>query len=194
MLKELITLISNMFKTPEQLGYIPPQATPEAPKVEVPVEVPLEIKWDPSPNFSIRHTGKNITAVILHHTAGSLEGTVSWFKSKDSQVSAHYVIAKDGTIYQMVEEKYRAWHAGGLGAQLEGETDVNSISIGIEMVGDGKAPFTDAQYVMTARLVKELKKKYNIVDSRIVGHKDLTPLKVDPCPWEKERFFNLVNS
>src|SRR6185295_9305376 len=89
--------------------------------------------------------------------------------------SAHYVIAKDGTIFQLVQDEMRAWHAG-TPAKLHGEeSDVNSRSIGIEITneGQGHTPFTEAQYQALEALVPWLARTYNVPVTNLVGHKDV---------------------
>lgn len=141
-----------------------------------------EIKWEESPNFSSRK-GKSITGIILHHTGkGGLTAAVSWFKSKDSKVSAHYVVDVTGDIVQMVKEENKAWHAGE--AELFGEKDVNGVTIGIEIVGDGVSHFTDEQYQSIADLCNTISAKYNIDKEHIVGHNYIAPgRKQDPTPF-----------
>jgi len=136
-----------------------------------------------SPNYNSRN-GTPIDAVIIHHTASdNCSGTLSWFKNPDAKASAHYVIDKDGTIYQMVGDEKRAWHAGT--SAIPGSPgDVNSRSIGIEIVnkGDGKTPFTDAQYAALSQLTAHLQQTYNIPQKNILGHRDVAPgRKVDPA-------------
>lgn len=156
--------------------------------IHVPVETPREIVWYPSPNYSSRR-GSPIKAIILHHTGpGGVGAALSWLVSKDSGVSAHYVVDREGKIYQLVKESDKAWHCGQ--SELHGVKDINPISIGIEIVGDGKQEFTEAQYDAVAFLCKMLKVKHSIEDKWIVGHKDIAPgRKFDPHPfdWEKLR-------
>lgn len=151
-----------------------------------------EIKWEPSPNFSSRR-GNDIKAIILHHTGpGGLKATISWAKSKKSQISYHYVIDTDGKIYQLVKDKHKAWHAGV--AKLYGTPLVNEISLGISLVGKGDKPFSEKQYKSLIYLCKELKRKYDIKDSYIVGHKDVAPKrKVDPAPFNLKHFLQRLN-
>lgn len=111
-----------------------------------------------SPNQNARPKGTVIDTIVLHHTAGpSLDGTVKWFQMKESQVSAHYTIGKDGKIVQHVSNYYRAWHAGK-SIDVEGRSGVNDFSIGIEMVniGDGKDPWTKEQVEAVHRLLRVL--------------------------------------
>lgn len=93
------------------------------------------IVQQPSPYHSSRH-GQPITAIIYHFTAGpKLEGTVEYFKKNSSQVSAHYVLGKDGRIVQMVPLDRASHHAGN--SVLAGKKGVNSFSVGIEIVNWG---------------------------------------------------------
>lgn len=128
----------------------------------------------PSPNCDSRD-GADIDTIVLHHT-GSNKGSadVAWLRNPDSQVSAHYVLDRDGKIYQLVGDTKRAWHAGK--AELHGvPTDVNARSIGIEIVNDGsgKTAFTEAQYKALTQLVGYLKQEYKVPADNIVGHKDV---------------------
>lgn len=114
-------------------------------------------------------------AIVLHHTAsgGDAASVARWFADPKSQVSAHYIVDKTGAIVQCVADDRRAWHAGE--SVLAGRKDVNSFSIGIELVnkGDGQDPYTDQQYWALAELVTYLQKKYRIPLSRVVGHRDI---------------------
>ena len=95
-------------------------------------------------------------------------------RNPKSEVSAHYMVDRDGKIYQLVNDQKRAWHAGK--GELHGvPTDVNGRSIGIEIVNDGsgKTPFTDAQYKSLTQLVGYLKQEYKVPMNNILGHKDV---------------------
>ncbi|WP_375759589.1 N-acetylmuramoyl-L-alanine amidase [Corallococcus exercitus] len=128
----------------------------------------------PSPNSDSRN-GADIDAIVLHHT-GTNKGSadMAWMRNPDSKVSAHYMLDRDGKIYQLVGDSKRAWHAGK--GELHGvPTDVNARSIGIEIVNDGsgKTAFTDAQYKSLTQLVGYLKQEYKVPANNIVGHKDV---------------------
>jgi N-acetylmuramoyl-L-alanine amidase len=128
----------------------------------------------PSPNNNARG-GMDIDTIVLHHT-GSNNGAsdLAWMRNPQSQVSAHYMLDRDGKIYQLVGDEKRAWHAGK--GELHGvPTDVNGRSIGIEIVNDGsgKTAFTDAQYKSLTQLVGYLKQEYKVPGNNIVGHKDV---------------------
>jgi N-acetylmuramoyl-L-alanine amidase len=150
-----------------------------------------------SPNKGGRD-GAKIDAIVLHHTVsgGTAEDTGRRFQDPKAEVSSHYIVDKEGTIVQSVEDKDRAWHAGK--SVFKGREDVNDFSIGIEMVnkGDGKDPFTDEQYEALGKLVAFLQSEYDIPRDRITGHKDIAlpkGRKVDPADnFSYERLFEEV--
>jgi N-acetylmuramoyl-L-alanine amidase len=94
----------------------------------------MKMKWIPSPNRDTRKSGV-VDTIVLHYTALPLDDTIARFLDKRSEVSAHYVIDRDGTVIQMVRLKERAWHAGA--STLGDRQDVNDFSIGIELVNWG---------------------------------------------------------
>ncbi|HTL08407.1 MAG TPA: N-acetylmuramoyl-L-alanine amidase [Chitinophagaceae bacterium] len=134
-------------------------------------------------NFNIRKPN----FVVIHHTAqNSCAQTLQTFTNARTQVSAHYVICKDGTIHHMLNDYLRAWHGGA--AKWGSSTDINSSSIGIEIDNNGYEIFTDAQISSLLRLLGNLKKQYNIPPANFIGHADIAPgRKVDPnrnFPWQ----------
>jgi N-acetylmuramoyl-L-alanine amidase len=135
-------------------------------------------------NFNLRKPN----FVIIHHTAqNSCEQTLKTFTTASTQVSAHYIICKDGTVHHMLNDYLRAWH-GGVG-KWGNNTDINSNSIGIEIDNNGFETFTDAQISSLLRLLAKLKKDYNIPAANFIGHADIAPgRKVDPnrnFPWQQ---------
>jgi len=135
-------------------------------------------------NFNLRRPN----FVILHHTAqNSCEQTLATFTTVKSQVSAHYVICKDGTVHHMLNDYLRAWQAGV--SKWGNATDINSLSIGIEIDNNGFEPFTEPQINSLLQLLDRLKKAYNIPTANFIGHADIAPgRKVDPnryFPWQK---------
>jgi N-acetylmuramoyl-L-alanine amidase len=136
----------------------------------------------PSPNFNNRNAPIDI--LLLHYTGmQSAQAAVDRLCDPKAQVSAHYVIDEDGTTYRLVEEEYRAWHAGV--SYWAGTRDVNAHSIGIEIVNPGHEfgyrafPFMQMQAVLT--LAKEIVARHGIPPSRVLGHSDVAPLrKEDP--------------
>jgi N-acetylmuramoyl-L-alanine amidase len=125
--------------------------------------------------------------VIIHHTAqNSCEQTLQTFTLKQTQVSAHYVICKDGTVHHMLNDYLRAWHAGaGSWGNL---TDVNSSSIGIELDNNGFDSFPEMQINSLLNILIALKNQFNIPTANFIGHEDIAPTrKVDPnvhFPWK----------
>jgi N-acetylmuramoyl-L-alanine amidase len=126
--------------------------------------------------------------VIIHHTAqNSCEQTLQTFTLPRTQVSAHYVICKDGTTHHMLNDYLRAWHAGN--SRWGNLTDVNSSSIGIEIDNNGFEVFTEQQVNSLIILLGALKKNYAIPAANFIGHADIAPTrKNDPnvtFPWQQ---------
>lgn len=140
--------------------------------------------WYTTVNFSIRKPNY----VILHHTAQtSAEQTLFTFSIERTGVSAHYVVGRDGVIYQMLNDYMKAWHAGS--GKWGSVTDMNSASLGIEIDNNGTEPFSDAQVNALLKLLAYLKKEYAIPQENFIGHSDIAPTrKNDPSrffPWKK---------
>lgn len=140
--------------------------------------------WIGTTNFNMRKPNY----VIIHHTAqNSCEATFKTFTLPRTQVSAHYVICKDGSVHHMLNDYLRAWHAGvGKWGSL---TDINSASIGIEIDNNGFETFTSPQVNSLLQLLDTLKRKYAIPAANFIGHSDIAPTrKVDPniyFPWKE---------
>ncbi|MBP6024736.1 N-acetylmuramoyl-L-alanine amidase [Ferruginibacter sp.] len=139
--------------------------------------------WAGTTNFGMRKPN----FVIIHHTAqNACDSTLRTFTLPRTQVSAHYVICKDGTIHHMLNDYLRAWHAGN--SKWGNVTDVNSVSIGIELDNNGFESFSDAQIKSLLQVLKKLKKDNNIPVANFIGHSDIAPKrKVDPnkyFPWQ----------
>jgi N-acetylmuramoyl-L-alanine amidase len=140
-------------------------------------------QWVGTTNFGMRKPN----FVIIHHTAqNACDSTLRTFTLTRTQVSAHYVICKDGTIHHMLNDYLRAWHAGN--SKWGNLTDVNSSSIGIELDNNGFEAFTEPQINSLLTLLKKLKKDNNIPAANFIGHSDIAPKrKVDPnkyFPWQ----------
>jgi N-acetylmuramoyl-L-alanine amidase len=132
------------------------------------------VNWIASPNQGLRPPGASVNAVVVHATViPTLEKTLYHFLNRGSQVSSHYVVGKDGTIVQMVDDTARAWHAGV--SELAGSKNVNDFSVGIEIVNlnDGNDRFTEPQYKAVAAIIHHLRQQYSIPDSRIVSHEQV---------------------
>jgi len=156
--------------------------------------IPAEVKvsdsskvpayWAGTTNFGIRKPN----FVIIHHTAqNSCDQTLKTFTLESTQVSAHYVICKDGTLHHMLNDYLRGWHAGA--AKWGNSTDINSNSIGIEIDNNGFELFSESQIDCLLGLLAKLKKDYNIPVANFIGHGDIAPgRKVDPnvtFPWQR---------
>jgi N-acetylmuramoyl-L-alanine amidase len=143
----------------------------------------VNTEWISTVNFNLRKPN----FIIIHHTAqDSLQQTIKTFTLARTQVSAHYIIADDGRVIQMLNDYLRAWH-GGTGSWGK-NTDINSSSIGIELDNNGTEVFSDAQINSLMALLTKLKKDYNIPAQNIIGHSDIAPTrKKDPSvlfPWK----------
>lgn len=142
------------------------------------------LNWTGSVNFNLRKPNY----VVIHYTAQkSCDQTLRTFTIDSTQVSAHYVICRDGIVHQMLSDYLRGWHAG-LG-KWGSNTDINSSSIGIELDNNGKDSFTEAQLEKLRGLLSALKEKYNIPTANFLGHSDIAPgRKIDPgplFPWKR---------
>lgn len=140
--------------------------------------------WTGTTNFNMRKPNY----VIIHHTAqNSCDQTLQTFTKTQTQVSAHYVICKDGTVHHMLNDYFRAWHAGA--GKWGNNTDINSSSIGIELDNNGFEYFTEPQINSLLVLLGRLKRSFNIPDANFIGHGDIAPVrKVDPnwrFPWKQ---------
>ena len=140
--------------------------------------------WAGTINFNLRKPNY----VIIHHTAQhSTEQTLKTFTLTKTQVSAHYVIGRDGQTFHMLNDYLRAWHGGA--ARWGNVTDINSVSIGIELDNDGTEPFQEAQLASLLKVLGSLKKTYNIPAANFIGHGDVAPVrKNDPSalfPWQR---------
>ena len=140
--------------------------------------------WVGTVNFNLRKPNY----VIIHHTAQhSTEQTLKTFTLVKTQVSAHYVIGRDGQTYHLLNDYLRAWHGGA--ARWGSATDINSVSIGIELDNDGAEPFQEAQISSLLRVLASLKRTYNIPAANFIGHGDIAPTrKNDPSalfPWQR---------
>ena len=146
----------------------------------------------PSPNVEPRRSGLVPTILLLHYTGlESMAKAIDWLTREGSGVSCHYGIDEDGRITQMVAEGLRAWHAGE--SIWEGQTDINSASIGIEIHNCGHAfgypGFPEAQMQAVERLSRDIVARHGIAPARVLAHSDVAPSrKKDPgekFPWDR---------
>ena len=150
----------------------------------IPRRPPPEINWVASPNFDERRPN----LVIIHHTSDdTVDEALRTLTSPERKVSSHYLISRNGEILQLVEERARAWHAGK--SWWGGVTDINSISLGIELDNNGSEPFADAQIDALLGLLEGIRQRYPIPSANFIGHADVAPTrKDDPSalfPWQK---------
>jgi N-acetylmuramoyl-L-alanine amidase len=146
----------------------------------------------PSPNHGERRGGMPVSMLVLHYTGmRSADAALARLSEQGSDVSAHYLVFEDGTTVQFVPEARRAWHAGE--ARWAGESDINSRSIGIEIVNPGHdwgyVDFPDAQIAKVVALCGDILKRHAIPPDRVLAHSDIAPArKQDPgekFPWPR---------
>lgn len=142
--------------------------------------------WAGSPNHDLRRP----RLIVLHHTSmESAEAALGLLRAPRGprRVSAHYLIAADGRVWQLVSDHARAWHAGA--SRWGGVDDLNSSSIGIELDNDGRAPFPDAQIDALLALLADLVRRHRIDPRQVLAHGDIAPTrKADPhagFPWAR---------
>ncbi len=145
-----------------------------------------------SPNFGPRRDGQRPDMIVLHYT-GMATGPAAeaWLCNPASEVSSHYLVHEDGRIVQMVRESDRAWHAGQ--SAWLGETDVNSRSVGVEIVNPGHVlgyrNFPGRQIEAVIGLCRGIGSRHAIRPERILAHSDVAPgRKIDPgerFPWRE---------
>lgn len=145
-----------------------------------------------SPNFGTRRECLRPDCLILHYTGMETgEAAEAWLCTPESQVSAHYLVHEDGRVVQMVRECDRAWHAGE--GSWKGRRDVNSFSVGIEVVNAGPlADFPDFPVVQidaVVALARDICARHAIAPERVLAHSDVAPArKIDPgerFPWAR---------
>lgn len=157
-----------------------------------PPESPVAAKVFPSPNHGERKDGRRPNLLVLHYTGMPDEGeALQWLCNPVSQVSAHYFVFSDGRVLQLVPEGRRAWHAGV--SYWDGEADINSGSIGIEIANPGHPgglpPFPDQQIEGVAALAQDIVTRWRIPATGVLAHSDVAPgRKLDPgeaFPWRR---------
>tara|TARA_B100000678_G_C18147843_1_gene477608 strand:+ start:405 stop:1133 length:729 start_codon:yes stop_codon:yes gene_type:complete len=143
-----------------------------------------------SPNYDDRHAA--VSMVVLHYT--EMEGAdaaIERLTDPEAKVSAHYIISEAGEVTRLVPEEKRAWHAGV--SYWRGESDVNGISIGIELDHPGHRfgyrEFSEAQFAALVPLLHAIVQRHDIPRANVVGHSDVAPQrKIDPgelFPWAR---------
>lgn len=163
----------------------PWRETPELTRAFAPDYAPAQVL--PSPNHGPR--AKEPSTLILHYTGmPTAESALELLCSPIAEVSSHYVVEESGRILQLVPESRRAWHAGQ--SAWAGETDLNSASIGIEIVHPGHIdprPYPPAQIAAVIALSKDICARHAIAPENVLAHSDIAPRrKIDPgefFPW-----------
>jgi N-acetylmuramoyl-L-alanine amidase len=150
----------------------------------------------PSVNFGDRAKGRQPDMIVLHYTGmPDVEGALARLCTAGTDVSAHYVVLEDGRIVQCVQEAKRAWHAGI--ASWAGEEDINSCSIGIEIVNRGHdwgyPDFPLRQVAAVIALCRGIILRREIPVHRVLGHSDVAPTRKKD-PGEKFPWRSLANS
>jgi N-acetylmuramoyl-L-alanine amidase len=149
--------------------------------------VALQISSFPSSNYSNRPKSVKINSIVIHHTdMTNVHDALNLLCSPKNAVSCHYLIGKDGKVYQLVADELRASHAGQ--SFWRGKEAINDYSIGIELDNNGNEPFAKSQMKVLLQLCQELLKRHPIEQRNIVAHADIAPhRKVDPnkfFDWE----------
>lgn len=148
----------------------------------------MKIEFRSSPNFDDRTLP--VQFLILHYTGMETgQAAIQRLCDSNAKVSAHYVVEEDGSVLSLVEEEKRAWHAGV--SEWKGVTNINSASIGIEIVNGGHdfglPDFPDVQINAVIALSKAVMERWNITPQNVLGHSDIAPArKQDPgekFPW-----------
>ena len=150
----------------------------------------LDVTLRPAVNFGERDAVLPVDILLLHYTGmKSSEAAIDWLCVEESGVSCHYVVNESGAITQLVSEKMRAWHAGM--SSWQGQTDINSRSIGIEIVNPGHEhgypAFPKQQIEAVCALSKDIVTRHDIPARNVLAHSDVAPArKRDPgekFPW-----------
>ena len=150
----------------------------------------------PSANFGDREKGRSPDMIVLHYTGmPDVEGALARLCTAGTEVSAHYVVLEDGRVVQCVQEAKRAWHAGV--AVWAGEEDINSCSIGIEIVNRGHdwgyPDFPLRQVAAVIALCRGILLRRNLPADRVLAHSDVAPARKKD-PGEKFPWDSLANS
>ena len=136
----------------------------------------------PSPNYGLRRADTEIEFIILHYTAMSTEKSLDRLCDPVHEVSCHYLIDPSGVCYHIVDDNKRAWHAGK--SYWRGYHDLNSRSLGIELVNSGNENYPEPQMKSLIRLLKYLIQSFKLNPKNVLGHSDIAPArKLDPGKW-----------
>lgn len=133
-----------------------------------------------SPNYGERRGGLRPSLVVLHYTAMvSCDAARARLCDPAAEVSAHWLISETGVAEALVPEPMRAWHAGA--GMWRGQDDINSRSIGIELVNTGRQPFAEPQMAALERVLVGIRDRWGIGPAGVIAHSDMAPgRKADP--------------
>lgn len=150
----------------------------------------------PSANFGERKDGREADMIVLHYTGmPDVEGAIARLCTAGTDVSAHYIVLEDGRIVQCVPESKRAWHAGV--SSWAGEDDINSCSIGVEVVNRGHdwgyPDFPLRQIAAVIALCRGIMLRRKVPPQRVLAHSDVAPARKKD-PGEKFPWHSLANS
>ncbi|MBI3433779.1 MAG: N-acetylmuramoyl-L-alanine amidase [Proteobacteria bacterium] len=165
---------------------------PRPPLSRVGADSPLVTQVAATPNHDARRQRRRPRFIVLHYTGmRSAQAALARLCDPRAQVSAHYLVCEDGAVVQLVAERRRAWHAGV--ACWDGEHDVNSLSIGIEIANPGHdfgyPKFPGAQIDAVSALCADIARRHRIAPWNVLAHSDVAPTrKQDPgekFPWRR---------
>lgn len=143
--------------------------------------MPITVSYR-SRNYNTRPEGARIRGLVLHSSEGAFPSDRAWLCNPASEVSSHYLIAPEGTIYQLVDDAKRAWHAGV--GTFQGISDWNSASIGIEISHQAGQPYPAVQLASLRDLCRTLIARYQIEQRLVVAHRWIAPTrKSDPTDF-----------
>jgi N-acetylmuramoyl-L-alanine amidase len=150
----------------------------------------------PSPNYGERVNGRQPDMIVLHYTGmPDVEGAIAQLCTAGTEVSAHYIVLEDGRIVQCVPESKRAWHAGA--SWWAGEEDINSCSIGVEIINRGHdwgyPDFPLRQTAAVIALCRGIMLRRKVASHRVLAHSDVAPARKKD-PGEKFPWHSLANS
>jgi N-acetylmuramoyl-L-alanine amidase len=150
----------------------------------------------PSANQGDRNKGRAPDMIVLHYTGmPDVEGAITQLCTAGTDVSAHYIVLEDGRIVQSVPEARRAWHAGV--SSWAGDQDINSCSIGVEIVNRGHdwgyPDYPSRQIAAVTALCRGIMLRREIPSHRVLGHSDVAPSRKKD-PGEKFPWHSLANS
>ena len=183
------TWIRNLFGKRSETG--PAHSSPSLPSASTTTSaLAASIAFDErrlsTPNKSIRSITP--TMIVLHHTSGSYNGSVSWCMNPESNVSYHAIIARNGNRTVLADDTARCWHAGV--SSWHGVPDCNSYSIGVAWDGNTyDDPLDETAMDSAIQYIIPRMKRWHIPVSRIVTHQQIAPnRKTDISPADAARF------